>query len=78
MAWVAKARRHVAYLQQKTVGGNTAYVKRRPAVITGFSAGDSAPLLRVRHGGETYGNATNGVARKTNPDDNTVSVFVSY
>lgn len=78
MAWVAKANRHVVYLQQKTVGGNTAYVKRRPAVITGF-ASDSAARLRVRHGGEVYGNATNGVVRKTGTTgDATVSRFVSW
>lgn len=77
MAWVAKTNRHVAYLQQKTVGGNTAYVKRRPAIITGFAA-DSAPRLRVRHSGEVYGNATNGVVRKTGTTgDASVSRFVS-
>lgn len=77
MAWVAKVNRHVAYLQQKTVGGNANYVKRRPAIITGFAA-DSNPRLRVGHGSEVYGDATNGVARKTDPDANTVSVYVSY
>lgn len=78
MAWVAKVRRHVAYLQLKTVGGNTAYVKRRPAIITSFSAGDSNPILRVRHTGEVYGNSTNGIARKTDPDGNTTGQYVSY
>lgn len=77
MAWVAKVNRHCAVLVQKTVGGNTNYVKRRPGVITAFAA-DSNPRIRVRHISETYGDATNGVARKTDPDANTVSVYVSY
>lgn len=77
MAWQAKTNRHVAYLQQKTVGGNTQYVKRRPAIITGFAA-DSLPRLRVRRAGEVYGNATNGVPRKTDPNADTVSNYVSY
>lgn len=77
MAWAARVNRHVTYLQQKTVGGNANYAKRRPAVITGMAV-DGAPRLRVRHSGEVYGNATNGVVRRTNPDANTASVYVSY
>lgn len=73
MAWVRKVNRHCAYLQQKTVNGNTAYVKRRPAVITALGAGNLVNL-RVRHHGETYTN----VDRKLDPDANTVSVYVSY
>lgn len=79
MAWVAKVRRHVVYLQQKTVGGNANYVKRRPAIITAFSAGDSAPILRVRHGGETYGNNSNGIGRKTHTNgNNQVAKYVTW
>lgn len=77
MAWVPKVNRHVAYLQLKTVNGNAAYVKRRPAVITAFAT-DTNPRLRVRHGGEVYGNATTGVARKTDPNADTTGVYVSY
>jgi hypothetical protein len=78
MAWQAKVGRHVVYLQQKTVGGNANYVKRRPAVITGF-ASDAAPRLRVRRTGEVYGDATNGVVRKTGTTgDATVGRFVSW
>jgi len=78
MGWVAKTNRHVVYLQQKTVGGNTAYVKRRPAIITGFAA-DSTPRLRVRHSGEVYGNASVGIVRKTGTTgDATVARFVSW
>jgi hypothetical protein len=78
MAWVAKVNRHVAYLQQKTVGGNTAYVKRRPAVITAFAT-DTNPRLRVRHSGETYGSAGTGVVRKTGTtSDATVSRYTSW
>lgn len=64
MVWVAKVKRHVAVYVQKTVGGNTQYVKRRPGVITSIAA-DAAPVVRVRHYGETYGNGTNGVVRNT-------------
>lgn len=77
VTWQPKVNRRVRYLLQKTVGGNAQYVKRRPAVITGF-AGNGDPLLRVGHAGETYGSAGTGVPRKTNPDADTVSNYVSY
>lgn len=77
VTWQPKVNRKVRYLLQKTVGGNTQYVKRRPAIITGF-AGDGNPILRVGHQGETYGTAPTGVARKTDPDGNAVSQYVSY
>ena len=64
MGWVAKVNRHVRVQVQKTVQGNTQYVKVRPAVITGFAT-DTNPRLRVRHGGEVYGNAANGVVQQT-------------
>lgn len=73
MTWVKKVNRHCAYLQQKTVNGNAAYVKRRPAIITALGAGELV-TIRVRHSGETYAN----VDRKTDPDANTVGVYVSY
>jgi len=73
MAWVEKVNRHVAMVV--TIGGKT---RRRPGIITGFSIGDSAPLIRVGHGGETYGNATNGVVRRTSTIDNTVPVYTSW
>jgi hypothetical protein len=72
VAWQPKAKRHCAYQQQKTVtsnaifgGTNTNYVKRRPAVITGFAT-DTNPILRVRHHGETYGSGAVGVPRQVN------------
>ncbi len=78
MAWVAKVNRHVSYLQQKTVGGNANYVKRRPAIITGFAT-DTNARLRVRHTGEVYGTAAVGVVRKTGTTgDNTVSRYTSW
>lgn len=77
VTWQPKVNRKVRFLLQKTVGGETNYVKRRPAIITGF-ASNGDPTLRVGHAGETYGNATTGVARKTDPDGNTVSQYVSY
>lgn len=73
MAWERKVNRHCAVLIQKTVNGNTAYVKRRPAVITALGVGQLV-TVRVRHHGETYAN----VARKVDPDADTVSVYVSY
>lgn len=60
MAWVAKVRRHASVYVQKTVAGNTQYVKRRPAIITGFAT-DTNPIFRVRHYGETYGTGAVGV-----------------
>jgi len=77
VGWAAKTNRHAAVLVQKTVGGNANYVKRRPAVITGFAA-DTNPRFRVRHTGEVYGNASVGVPRRTDPDANTVNTYVSY
>lgn len=75
MVWVAKVNRHVAVYVQKTVGGNTAYVKRRPGIITGF-ASDTNPIVRIRHNLDTdpvtpgvqpevYGTASVGVPRNT-------------
>jgi hypothetical protein len=75
--WYPKVGRHVRYLLQKTYDGNPAYVKRRSATITGFAA-DGLPILRVGHSGEVYGNATNGVAQKTNPTATTTGVYVTY
>lgn len=75
MVWVAKVNRHCAYHQRKTVTNPlgvvcTNYVKRRPAIITGFAT-DTAPRLRVRHytspSTETYGTAAVGVPRMTDP-----------
>jgi hypothetical protein len=72
-----KPGRHVVYLQQKTVGGNANYVKRRPATITGTAA-DAAPRLRVGHAGGTHGNASVGVPARSSVDANEVSVYVTY
>lgn len=65
MAWVPKVRRHAVVMVQKTVGGNTQYVKRRPAIITGFAT-DTNPIFQVRHYGETYGTGAVGVPRIVN------------
>ena len=73
MAWERKVNRHVAYLQQETVGGNTTYVKRRPAVITALGAGQLVNI-RIRRTGETFTN----VDRKMDPNADTVGVYVSY
>lgn len=72
MAWLPKVGRHCVYLQPKTVGGNTAYVKRRPAIITSVSAPNVN--IRVVHSGETYSN----VSPRTDPDSNSTGIYVSY
>lgn len=72
MAWEPKVNRHVAVVV--TIGGKT---YRRPGVITAFAA-DSAPRIRVGHQGETYGDATNGVVRRTSTTDNTVPRYTSW
>ncbi len=63
--WQPKVNRHCAYQLQKTVGGNTNYVKRRPAIVTAIAT-DTNPVLRVRHIGETYGTGAVGVPRQIN------------
>jgi hypothetical protein len=73
MAWVRKVGRHVAYLQQKTVGGNANYVKRRPAIITALGAGELVDI-RVGHGAEVY----EDVDRRVDPTDPSVGVYTSY
>jgi hypothetical protein len=73
MAWVRQLKAHVAFLQQKTVNGNTAYVKRRPATITALGAGELVNL-RVLHSGEVYTN----VDRRTDPNANAAGTYVSY
>lgn len=78
MAWVAKVGRRVVYLQQKTVNGNTVYVKRLPAQITAI-ASDGAPVLKLTGSGTVIGNATNGALRKTHSTGNSqVSRYVSW
>jgi len=73
VGWQRKVNRHVTYLQAKTVGGNAAYVKRRPGTITALGAGALVDI-RVGHHGETYTN----VDRRTDPDANATGVYVSY
>lgn len=83
MAWEPKIGRHVTIL--KVANGT---VKPKPGVITGFAT-DSNPIIRVgRHDTdtgtvgvqyETYGNSTNGVPRRTDPDENLlISKYISY
>lgn len=74
---VGLVNRHVAYLQQKTVGGNANYVKRRPGTVTALAT-DTNPRIRVRHTGEVYGNAAVGVPPRSAPDANEVAVYVKY
>jgi len=70
--WLPKVGRHCIYLQQKTVGGNTQYVKRRPAIITAVAGVNVT--VRIVHSGETYA----GVVPRTDPDSNSVGIYVSY
>lgn len=90
MSWAPKINRHCVYLRQVTVGANEDYVKRRPAVITGFADpppdGDGNPILRVGRYDtdpeeegpqyETYGDETTGVPLRTSPEQ--VGVYVPY
>lgn len=73
MAWVAKVNRHVTLM--KFAGGT---VKAKPGVITSIAI-DGNPVIRVGRKGESYGNGTNGVPQRTNPDEDlTVTKFISY
>lgn len=73
VGWQRKVNRHVTYLQQKTVGGNANYVKRRPAIITALGAGELVDI-RIGHSGEVY----TGVDRRTDPNSNSAGVYVTY
>lgn len=73
--WVPKVHRHARVFVTKSVTNALGqvqpnYTKRRPAVVTGFAT-DTNPRFRVRHHGETYGNAAVGVPRQI---DSTVPV----
>jgi len=73
--WVPKVNRHCRVFLVKTVTNALGqsqpnYVKRRPAIVTGF-ASDTNPRLRVKHSGEVYGSAGVGVIRQI---DSTVPV----
>ncbi len=68
---------HCIYLQQKTFGGNTNYVKRIPVIITGFAT-DGYPILKNKHTGVSYGTASIGVRPRSHPDADEVEVYVSY
>lgn len=72
MAWVPKVNRHVSMVV--TIGGKT---RRRPGIITAFAT-DTNPRIRVGHLGEVYGDATNGVVRRTTTTDNTVNRYTSW
>lgn len=85
MAWVPKVNRHVAVLVLKTVNGNAAYVKRRPARITALGAGS---LITCRVGHHDTDNVTPGkqfeaytsIDRRTdvNEDAGATPKYVSY
>lgn len=70
VAWQAKVNRHVQYVA--VIGGR---VSLRPAVITGF-ASDSNARLRVGRHGETYGDATTGIARRAKDVTNGAGVYI--
>jgi hypothetical protein len=81
MAWLPKINRHVQLLRRDSA----TVIRVKPGVIIGFAA-DTNPIIRVgRHdtipGGaiqyETYGDATNGIPLRTNPDENqTVTKYI--
>lgn len=68
---------HCVYLQQKTFGGNSQYIKRRNVIITGF-ASDGYPILLQKQSGEVYGTASVGVRPRSHPDADEFDVYVSY
>lgn len=70
--WLPKVGRHCVYLLQVTVGGNTKYVKRRPAIITAVAG--STVDLRVGHSGEVY----TGISQRTDPNSDSAGTYVSY
>lgn len=65
----SKAKRRLTYIK--------ANGKRRPVVVTGVAA-DGNPILRVRHFGETYGNASVGVAPRLTTTDHTTGVYLYW
>ena len=71
MPWLRKINRHVQVFTQKTVDGNTNYVKVRPAVITALGAGENV-TVRFGHTGGTLAN----VPRRTDPDANVYPVYI--
>lgn len=74
MGWQPKVNRHVQVMIPKTA----TYQKVRSGIITGFAA-DSNPIIRVGHHSEVYGNATVGVPRMVDPDENlSVVKYVSW
>jgi hypothetical protein len=72
MGWLPKVNRHVLLYRQKTVGGETNYVKPVIATITNV---DSATQLDLRIG-RTGGTALN-VLLRTDPDANTYPCWTS-
>lgn len=52
-----KVKRHIVVHVNKTVGGNTKYVKRRPAKITSIVSGQTVNAV-VPHTTETYSSIT--------------------
>jgi hypothetical protein len=85
MAWVRKVNRHVQVLVPKTVGGNTAYVKIVPGVITALGAGE---LVTVRVGRYDTDSGTIGsqyitytdIDRRTDPNEDLPATvkYISY
>lgn len=73
MAWEPKVKRHVTVL--KFAGGT---IKLKSGVITAFAT-DGNPVIRVGRKGETFGDATTGVARRTDVNEKlTVTKYISY
>jgi len=71
MGWVRKVNRHVQVFVPKTVGGNTAYVKVRPAIITALGVGN---LITCKVSlAETYTN----IDQRTDPNEN-LPVVIKY
>ncbi len=68
---------HCIYLEQKTFGGSSQYIKRRPVKIIGF-ASDGYPILLQKQSGVQYGTASVGIRPRSHPDADEFDVYVSY
>jgi hypothetical protein len=72
MAWLRKVNRHVQVFTQKTVGGNTQYVKIRSGTITALGASELV-TVRFGHAGGTLAN----VDRRIDPNANAYPVYIA-
>jgi len=74
MGRVVRINDHVTVFVQKTVAGNTQYVKARPGTVTARGAGNLADV-RIGHLGETYA----GIDERQDPNENLAATkYIPY